>query len=123
MSAAARAGDAELVQAFLTRGDDVNAADSVGMTPLLWACMKGHATVVELLLAHANTCCTGMDAAGRTALSHASGGGHADIVQILLSHGVGDINARMALVRARPAARRKRAPPSDSALPIASIAI
>ncbi len=48
---AARAGDRAAVRALLASGADVNEVAGDGMTPLHWAVERGHAEVVEILLA------------------------------------------------------------------------
>lgn len=48
--AAARAGDAAKLRAWLHGSNDPNGYDADGWTPLLWASARGHAEAVQLLL-------------------------------------------------------------------------
>jgi ankyrin repeat protein len=48
---AVREGCEEMVELLLERCD-VNARCNLGMTPLHWACLNGHASIARLLLSH-----------------------------------------------------------------------
>lgn len=77
-------GDVAAAQQSLEQGADVNAANSIGETPLIRASFEGHADVVRLLLAAGAK----VDAAvnnGATALFVASQNGHAGVVKLLLA--------------------------------------
>ena len=50
---ASRYGHLEIVEALLDKGADVNSRANNGATPLMFACMKSYARVVEALLAGA----------------------------------------------------------------------
>lgn len=47
---AALAGNVEVVQRLLTEGEEVDARDEFGMTPLHWAALLGQVETVQLLL-------------------------------------------------------------------------
>jgi len=47
---AAGYGDLETAESLVTSGATVNARDAAGMTPLGWACLKGHVELAQLLL-------------------------------------------------------------------------
>ena len=85
LMAAALYGDAALVKALLAAGADPNAANSAGVTPLMWAAPR--VEIVQLLLdAGADVDARSED--GRSALVIASGsGGAARAVRLLLDYG------------------------------------
>ena len=83
---AALNGDAEMVEALLREGAELDQADSSGATPLYAAAANGHTSTVELLLSEG----AAVDAArldGNTALHAASARCSPQIVQILLAAG------------------------------------
>ena len=64
---------------------DVNARDSLGMKPLIWAAGYGHDEVVRLLLRGGDVEGDHWDVRhGRTALSWAAGNGHEGVVKLFL---------------------------------------
>lgn len=69
----------------LRRGEDINAQDSSGRSPVLLATMKGNADTVRLLL-HAGADPLLSDNAGQTALSIASTKGLAEIITAIRTH-------------------------------------
>ena len=76
----------EVAQLLIARGANVNANQSHGATPLLYAASSGHGRIVELLLQNgADTLPS--TAAGQTALSEAAQKGHLDIIKLLQAHG------------------------------------
>ena len=85
LMAAALYGDAELVTRLLAANADPNAANSAGVTPLMWAAPR--VDIVQLLLdAGADVNARSED--GRSALVIASGsGGAAHAVRLLLDYG------------------------------------
>jgi len=75
----------EIAKAFaIMDGVDINGEDETGATPLLWAAMKGHETVVKLLLGWKEVNPDRPDDDGRTPLSWAAGNGHGEVVKLLL---------------------------------------
>ena len=106
LHAAARDGDLSAVKALLHEGADVNARDTKGNTALHFAALKGHATVVEVLLAAHNIDVNAENHQGNTPLHFAATAGHiyvhnqqgnahldvhvghATFVQALIAHGV-----------------------------------
>lgn len=79
-------GEEDAARMFLNRGDLVDATNSAGMTPLMWAVTKGHTNVVQLLLAHGaniQTCSTN----GMTPLLFAAAEGRVEIARLLLDKG------------------------------------
>lgn len=96
---AVKVGDVNGVKKFLGAGADVNARDKDGdnQTPLHYACRKGHAAIVRLLLDH------GADVNVRNGLHNTPIGlacetdGHLDIVRILIDAGA-DVNAKNSAV-------------------------
>jgi ankyrin repeat protein len=107
LMAACKVGSAQRVQWWLDRGADPNAADSDGLTPLMWAAWYGHDGCVEALLNHgsgATTAAAGaaraprastkvgarvgaVDAKGGTALMKAAVSGSAACVRLLIAAG------------------------------------
>lgn len=73
---------------------DVSSKDiNVGATPLLWAAINGHATVVKLLLENGADIESKDTVYGRTPISWAAVNGHTAIVRLLLDLGA-DIEAK-----------------------------
>ena len=76
----------EIVGLLLHYGADVDGADNIGRTALIYAAEEGQETVTKLLLDY------GADVAaavinGRTALISAVAGGHETVTKLLLDHG------------------------------------
>ena len=89
---AARDGDDDQVRSLIRQGVDVNASDSYGFTPLMWAAYEGQTDTAEILLkAGAHVTMTNRD--GDNALMIASDKGHLDMVKLLFRHGA-PLNAR-----------------------------
>ncbi len=89
---AALAGQTDAVVTLLNSGNDVNARDSDGRTPLMEAAFGGHLDVVEALLERGADV-NAKDKDGWTALMEATSKGLTGIVRSLLSGGA-DVNAR-----------------------------
>ena len=86
---AVKKGYPPIVQAFLAKGANVNAADGDGGTPLIWAVARGQPETVRLLLesgADANAA----DAEGMTALALARRRNAPELAEILLAAGAED---------------------------------
>ncbi len=89
---ASRDGDDDQVRSLIRQGVDVNASDSYGFTPLMWAAYEGQTDTAEILLkAGAHVTMTNRD--GDNALMIASDKGHLDMVKLLFRHGA-PLNAR-----------------------------
>ena len=81
-------GDRRTVAALIKAGAEINAADRLGITPLMLAAREGKAQVVEALLG------AGADAMrrnrmGEDAVSLASQRGHSEVVKMLTAARVG----------------------------------
>ena len=76
------AGVQEAVRLRVRIGDDVNAVDAKGRTPLILAASKGHAEICTLLL-ESGADPHVADAAGETALAAADRHGHAELTVLL----------------------------------------
>lgn len=77
-------GDAGRVISLLRGRADVNHADNAGLTPLHFAALHGHATVVrELVSADADICAEAWDARRVTPATVAASKGHSDVYRIL----------------------------------------
>jgi len=83
---AAANGDMETVRRLLESGEQVDATDDVGRTPLMRAAGNGHTRIVKRLL-EAGADVNARDSKERTALMRASVTGHKDTVRILLQAG------------------------------------
>lgn len=82
---AAITGTKPAVLLFLRRGNDINAMDDKGRSPLLLAAARGHAEICRLLL-EAGADPTLRDAEGNDALSAAIGKGRNDVEAVLRSY-------------------------------------
>jgi ankyrin repeat protein len=79
----------------------INAKDSDGRTPLLWAAGNGHASVVDQLLGRGADL-DSKDKYGQTALSWAAENGHDKVVQKLLEKGA-DLESKNNIYDRNPA--------------------
>lgn len=89
---ATKQGDCDEIHKYLNMGADVNARDESGLTPLIWASIKGNAYAAQILLergANANA----RNAKGDTALMWASIMGHEPVVELILENNA-DVNFR-----------------------------
>jgi ankyrin repeat protein len=80
------------VESLIADKADIDAKDSLGTTPLIYAAIKGHETIVEKLLnagANPNTVCF----RGGAALHRAAAYDYLGIVKLLLAHKEIDVNA------------------------------
>ena len=91
---AARRGHLQTVQALLRREADVHPKDKNGLTALMWACKRGHDSIIPLLIARGERNeQDGMpqrlatDKKGMTALMHAAHNGHVQAAEILVVEG------------------------------------
>ena len=92
LTAAAEAGDVDLVQKLLADGADVHSQDNDGWTALMSATAAGHRKIVELLL-EAGADVNAQTNFGLTALMSAAGSGRTEVVEILVNKGA-DIKAK-----------------------------
>jgi ankyrin repeat protein len=83
----------ELAAILIRIGHDPDSKDSEGRTPLSWAARRGHAVVVELLLATGSVNPNTKDRWMRTTLQFASFKGYITVVELLLGAGA-DLNAK-----------------------------
>ena len=89
LHAAASAGASACVALLLQwNASDVNAVDAFGFSPLRWACLNGHARVVELLLESGADAVSPVDEL--TPLALAAAAGHSEVVKVLLCAGIED---------------------------------
>ena len=89
---AARDGYADVVQALLRQGTEVDARDAGGVTALIGAASGGQDAIIQFLL-EAGADVDATDERGKTALMEASLIGHVPSVQTLLAAGA-DLDAR-----------------------------
>ncbi len=98
LAGTAASGDVRAAEKLLRSGAHINASDSLGWTPLLWACATGQAKMVRFLLKHGAQ----LNARARILYSHprkkggyvgqfgplevAAYNGHADVVRVLIKH-------------------------------------
>ena len=85
-------GQEEVVRLLLSRGANVNAANSDGMRALAFASSEGHDECVAALLAAPGCDLAAADASGKTALIWASENGRTEVVRRLLAAGA-DVTA------------------------------
>jgi ankyrin repeat protein len=83
---AARKGDIESMEKLLKQGADVNAADTQGMTPLLFAAANDHVKAVKFLL-DKGADVKAQDSRGYTALMLVAGSGNVELAQLLVKSG------------------------------------
>ena len=89
---AAKQGDVDAVKQFIVDGEDVNAKDHRGSTPLLKAAYKGHKEVAELLIAEGADV-NAKDDARITPLHPAANHNHKEVAELLIGKGA-DVNAK-----------------------------
>lgn len=92
---AASQGLTPVVQAFLSRGAEVDRTDPSRWTALMMASSAGHLDIVKLLLQNGANA-VHQNEKGQTALHYAASKGHVDVGRALMEFGPGggDINAR-----------------------------
>ena len=88
---AASEGQLQNVKKLINAGEDVNAANAEGDTPLHYAVSNGDKDILNILL-QAGAAVNATDSEGNTPLHWAAKGGHKDILKILIASG-GDVNA------------------------------
>jgi len=80
-------GDLSLVEKALDNGEEVNCtADEGGLTPLHYACDRGHVDVVKLLLARGANI-TALDEGRQTPLHYAVSNDFLEVVRLLAAEG------------------------------------
>jgi ankyrin repeat protein len=84
---AVRMGDASRVEALIAKGANVNAPWRYGVTPLFFACDRGFAPVVKVLLKHGAEVNLKDSFYGMTPVTRAADKDHLDIVKMLLARG------------------------------------
>ena len=77
-------GFEEMVKLFLDFEADVNCVNSEGLTPLMFACKRGHGEISRLLLAN-GACLNKTDRSDKCALVYAAEFGYLDIVELIVS--------------------------------------
>jgi ankyrin len=86
MHYSAYGGHKDVVAFLLTKGVSASSRSDDDMTPLMWACMRGHLEVVQMLLgAREGQGMQETDEQGRTVLHHAATGGNKEMVAFLLN--------------------------------------
>ncbi|MHA7877466.1 MAG: ankyrin repeat domain-containing protein [Bacteroidota bacterium] len=93
----ARDGNVNLIRHFLDLGEDINARDSQGDTPLHIAVRYRQEAAIRLLLAQGANVATRVYSTERTPLHIAAENGHEDVIEVLLDprwNPRADINAR-----------------------------
>ena len=83
---AAKVGNIEAVKRQLAAGANVNAPNTDGVTPLVFAADEGHKEIVEILIANGADVNT-RDKYKGTPLLRAASGGHKEIAELLIAAG------------------------------------
>ena len=83
---ASRDGNVNMMNELLAKGANKNATDDIGMTPLLYACVFGHADIVDILL-HAGACNIAACMMASSPLIMATIYRRTDVVKVLVSYG------------------------------------
>ena len=86
---AVKAGDARAIDMRLRRGDDVDARNAEGKTPLHLAAEMGNTLIIEWLITEGQANPNVRDAQGRTPMEVAQAAGHAEAAQFLAARGSG----------------------------------
>ena len=89
---AAQKGDMYAVWYYLAQGDDVNAKDNEGLTPLYWAVIEGNKDVASLLIAKGADV-NAKDNTRMTPLHEAAKVGYKDLAELLIAKGA-NVNAK-----------------------------
>jgi ankyrin repeat protein len=89
---AASAGDTERIKVLIGGGQNINAADAEGYTPLMWAALNGQVNAVSTLI-HLGAALDAQDKEGYTALMWATQNKYETVVRQLLNAGA-TVNAR-----------------------------
>lgn len=90
---AARAGDVARLQAWLQEKNNPNGYDKNGWTPLLWASVRGHAEVVQVLLNAGADISKGHRLSQALPIHMAGHSGNVDCARILLDQQPEQLNA------------------------------
>ena len=83
---ATKQGDVDAVKQFIVAGEDVNAKDNNGVSPLHYAAYYGEKEVAELLIAKGADV-NAKDVNDETPLNWAEEGKHIEITDLLRKHG------------------------------------
>lgn len=78
-------GNLELVKMCIEKGADINGADTIGNTALMWASAKGHLDVVKFLVENGAKV-NAKSKEGKTALDYATDNGHTAVKTLLQKH-------------------------------------
>lgn len=89
---AAEDGDLENVKCYILQGADIDAADTDGNTPLVYAAKKGHIEIVRYLVNHS----ADVETYGGKALIYAAEYGHLGTVKYLVEYGAEKKEERIA---------------------------
>ena len=84
--AAAKRGELAVVEALISRGEDVDRTDASGQTALMWAVSRNDRRLVETLMT-AGASVDAQDVEGQTALMRAAHRGGAELARALLASG------------------------------------
>lgn len=71
------------IKCYILQGADIDAADTDGNTPLVYAAKKGHIEIVRYLVNHS----ADVETYGGKALIYAASSGHTEIVEYLKEKG------------------------------------